>query len=203
MTRSVDYAERWQHTQGHESCRTVLRDAAHEMIRSNGLARFNMRALAKRVGLSPMAAYRYYDSKDVMIEDIRSDITLSFAVCLEEAAAHVKRPIDQFNAMCSAYVDFAISNSQDYLLMFGDKSSTLPVNNFQPIKTAWEVLLNVLKRINPNINEDDMQDQAHLIWSSLHGLVILHISGRLVIGRSISQILPKLNRMLVALTGAS
>lgn len=179
----------------------MLRDAAHDMIRLNGLGRFNMRALAKHVGLSPMAAYRYYDSKDIMIKDIRSDITLSFAVCLEEAAVQVNDPFDKFSAMCTAYVDFAVRNSQDYLLMFGEKASTITVDGATPqTAIAWEALLDILRRLNPDVDQAEIQDQAHLIWASLHGLVVLHISGRLTLGRSIAQILPRLKKMLITLT---
>lgn len=200
MTAISDYADRWRNACGHEASRIVLRDAAHDMIRRNGLEDFNMRALAKHIGLSPMAAYRYYDSKDILIEDIRSTVTLSFAACLRDAAAIAEDPVAQFEAMCSAYVGFALRNEQDYWLMFGSVASLAAPSDVSPDNAAsWSALLEVLCRINPSSSKDELQDQAHMVWSALHGLVMLHISHRLVLGRSIDQILPHLRNMLIGI----
>jgi AcrR family transcriptional regulator len=193
----ADYAERWRNACGHEASRMVLRDAAHDMIRTKGLEDFNMRALAKHIGLSPMAAYRYYGSKDLLIEDIRSSIKLSFAACLKDAAALAVNPVDQFEAMCCAYVDFALRNEQDYRLMFGSVASLAAANDVSPDDAlSWSALLQVLREIDQGLSNEALQDQAHVVWSALHGLVMLHISRRLVLGRSLDQVLSRLKNVL-------
>lgn len=198
----INYAQRWRDAIGHEASRTVLRDAAHEMIRTRGLEQFNMRALATRVGLSPMATYRYYGSKDILIEEIRKDVTQNFAICLKAAAATDIDPITQFRRMCSAYIDFAIRHEQDYVLMFGSVASRAAPNRVSPDSaTSWRVLIDTLRRINHGASDDEVQDQAHLIWATLHGIVMLQISRRLVLGRSIEQLSPGVEAYLLRALG--
>ncbi len=38
--------------------------------------------------------------------------------------------------------------------------------------------------------EGDPLERAHFLWAQVHGLVSLHLAGKLVMGRSLEQLFP-------------
>jgi AcrR family transcriptional regulator len=197
VTDCVDPARRWRSARGQDAAREILREAAHAMIRTGGLDGLNMRALARRVGLSAMAAYRYYPAKENLVEDVRVHIRRQFGLCLQQAAAASPHPADKVKGLCAAYLDYALRNEQDYRLMFGTVTST-PILADDPSggALAWQVLLDALHSLDRDGAEMAILDQAHLVWATLHGLVMLHLSGRLLLGRSVEQLEQPLVRFL-------
>jgi AcrR family transcriptional regulator len=199
MTEHYDFAERWREAQGFDASREVLRDAAHDIIHSKSLEDLSMRGLAARVGASAMAAYRYYPGKDALIEEIRLHISRRFAMALQEAAAQPSDPVGRFRKMCAVYVDFAVSNEQDYRLMFGNAvNSAQIVVGADQRAPAWHGLLQALEGLYYPDRPANMVDKAHLVWGSLHGIVMLHLCNRLNFGRSIQELAEPLFTFLVA-----
>jgi AcrR family transcriptional regulator len=188
LSDPVDFARRWREAQGYEATRKVLRDAAHEMIRVGGLDDLSMRALAARVGVSAMAAYRYYPGKDTLVEDIRTCVRRDFASFLQAAAADTSDPIGKFRSLCSAYLEYALRNEEDYRLMFGTVASSLATPPDVPGASAWQMLVHALESLPGAGSHENIIDQAHLIWATLHGLVMLHLSKRLNLGRSLDEL---------------
>jgi AcrR family transcriptional regulator len=197
LTEHCDFADRWREAQGFDASREVLRDAAYDIIHTRSVEELNMRRLAACVGASTMAAYRYYPGKDALIEEIRLHITRRFATALQEAGAQAPDPLGRFRRMCTAYLDFAISNEQDYRLMFGMATDTTPiVVGADHRAPAWEGLLRVLEGLCLPDRPADIADKAHFVWASLHGIVMLHLSKRLNFGQSIHDLARPLSAFL-------
>jgi AcrR family transcriptional regulator len=185
----VDFAQRWKLAHGPDATREVLCDAAHEMIRASGLDALNMRGLAARVGVSAMAPYKYYPAKDTLVEDVRCRVRCSFALCLKDAADAVSNPVDKLRRLCFAYLEYALGNEQDYRLIFATTGPTPSAPDAGALRApAWEVLLNILHSAPDRDPEADPLDQAHLVWATLHGLVMLQFSNRLAFGRSVEDL---------------
>jgi AcrR family transcriptional regulator len=202
LTDHGEFARRWREAQGYDATREVLRDAAHEMIRAGGLDDLSMRALAARVGASAMAAYRYYPGKDVLVEDIRERVRIDFATCLQDAADVTPDPVGQFRSLCSAYIDYALRNEEDYRLMFGAVAPpTAAIEDAPPKAQAFQVLVRVLTSLPGAGSAESTLDRAHLAWATVHGLVMLHLSRRLVLGRSVEQLRDPLVRFLLSALG--
>jgi AcrR family transcriptional regulator len=193
VTAHCDFVQRWRDAEGFDATRAVLRDAAYDIIHSKSLEELNMRGLAARVGASAMAAYRYFPGKDDLIEEIRLHISGRFATALQEAAASADDPVGQFRAMCTAYIEFAVRNEQDYRLMFGNAAIVAPITVGSDRRApAWEGLLQVLEGLYGTDRSVDIAEKAHFVWGSLHGMAMLHLSKRLNFGRSIEDLLEPL-----------
>ena len=188
MTEHRDFAQRWREAQGFDATREVLRDAAYDIIHTKGLDELNMRGLAARVGASAMAAYRYYPGKESLVEDIRSQVSARFAETLREAAARAEDPVERFRNMCVAYLEYAVGNEREYRLMFGAVASLAPAEDAGRKAPAWEALLQVLDELPRPDRAAGIVDHAHLVWGSLHGIAMLHLSRRLIFGRSIQDL---------------
>ncbi|HEY4943883.1 MAG TPA: TetR/AcrR family transcriptional regulator [Rhizomicrobium sp.] len=81
--------------------------AAKAIFDREGLAGLSVRAVAKAVGLTPMAIYRHYADKDALVDALMLD---GFAEWQRIAAAiRTKDPVLWLRRLLDAYLDFAIA----------------------------------------------------------------------------------------------
>jgi AcrR family transcriptional regulator len=98
-----------------------IKAAAAKQIAEEGPAALSLRAIARELGMTPPALYRYYDSRDDLVTALVIDAFNSFAD--ELVAARDGLPVDdhtgRFAAVCRAYVLWARKHPQPYALIFG------------------------------------------------------------------------------------
>ena len=101
--------------------RDEIRAAAWKQIGETGVAMLSLRGIARDMGLTAPALYRYYPDRDALIVALLIDSFSAFTAALEigrnDSASddHAGR----FRAMCKAYFEWAAQNPQRYTLMFG------------------------------------------------------------------------------------
>ncbi|SOB79106.1 transcriptional regulator, TetR family [Sphingomonas guangdongensis] len=196
MSDDGDFAARWRDAHGATATREVLCDAAHALIRREGLDALNMRALAATVGVSPMAPYKYFPAKESLVAEVRARVRSGFAAHLQQAAVCANEPADRLHRLCTAYVGFAVRNEQEYRLIFLTRGSAVESDD-RGTTPAWTVLLDALQQMGDHRSAVDALDEAHLIWATLHGLVMLHLSDRLGFGRSVEELGRSSSRFLL------
>jgi AcrR family transcriptional regulator len=104
-----------------ETTREELKAAALRQIAENGVPAFSLRAVAREMGLTAPALYRYFKDREALLGALIVDAFTSFGDSLEKALE--SRPAaDHFGrmmAICAAYRGWAIANPQRYGLLFG------------------------------------------------------------------------------------
>src|SRR2546430_10769013 len=101
--------------QDREAMRDKLCDAAAKLFLEHGPAAFSRRTLAAAVGCSPMAPYRYFETKEDLLAAIRTAAYERLSDALEATAEGDRRRARDIG---DAYVRFALDNPQAYKLMF-------------------------------------------------------------------------------------
>ena len=153
-----------------------------------------------------MAAYRYFSGKDTLVEEVRRHVRRTFAARLTAAADTTTDPVERFRALCVTYLEYARANEQDYRLMFGaDVPPPADVLEGGAREApAWQALLRVIGDLpTPDRALGDVE-RAHLVWATLHGIVMLHLSQRLVFGLSIANLVePSIDFLLRALMNSA
>jgi AcrR family transcriptional regulator len=98
-----------------------IRATAWQQIAEAGAAALSLRGIAREMGMTAPALYRYYKDRDSLITALLIDAFTAFTGALENgrdayaAADHAGR----FRAICKSYFDWAMQNPQRYALMFG------------------------------------------------------------------------------------
>jgi AcrR family transcriptional regulator len=105
-----------------EATRDEIKGVARQHMAREGSAAISLRAIARDMGLSAPALYRYYPSRDDLITALVVDAFVSLGDALERArVAHLAAPVfEQAVAVCMAYRDWALANALDYDLIFGN-----------------------------------------------------------------------------------
>ncbi len=149
-----------------------------------------MRAIAAAVGCSPMKTYRYFADRGAVLEALRADAFSDFADAQEAAASKAKSASARLESIREAYLRFALDRQDSYRLMFsletvkpaGEAFQRQAGRSFEPLRAT------VAAAFDEGLLEGDPETVAHLIWVELHGMVSLHLSGKLDNGRSLEQI---------------
>jgi AcrR family transcriptional regulator len=116
-----------------EQTREEVKELALAQLAEAGAAGLSLNAIAKRMGLTGPALYRYFASRDALLAELIGDGYDDLARALAEAAAAVDgTPEQRFRATAAALRGWAVGQPHRYLLLFGT-----PVPGFAaPDRTA-------------------------------------------------------------------
>ncbi|MGA0599463.1 TetR/AcrR family transcriptional regulator [Caulobacter sp. KR2-114] len=162
-----------------EAMRERLCQVAARLFVDQGEAAFSMRALAAEVGCSPMAAYRYFETKEDLLAAVRARAFRRLAEALESVAEGERRKARDIG---EAYVRFADENPAEYRLMF---DLTQPDEGRYPdlaeAAAAARIGMSryVREMVEAGVLEGDPELLGYVFWATIHGLIVLRLAGRL------------------------
>ena len=182
-----------------EDARAKIRSAAFDLFAEHGYRGVTVRALAERLGWSHAKPYRYYTSKQEIFEALEDELFDKFGHRLRLAASLASSPLQRIHAMGIAYVSFAIEEPNAHKLLFRVPLDGRSDRGARKTWTdAWSPILDAVTEATDRGDlEGDPVTVAHVFWVAVNGLVSLHLAGRLVLGRSLEQILePMLDQLI-------
>lgn len=174
-------------------------DAAFRLFASQGYAAVTMRAIALEVGCSPMTPYRYFANKEEIFALVRAEAFRRFADSQETAAGGYTDLTARLCAGGVSYVAFAIAEPDAYRLMFELDPGPAPDQPelLEQSARAWSVLrTSVGLAVDAGLLTGDADTLAHQFWASLHGLVSLHLSNKLMLGLEIGDLVGPIFRSI-------
>jgi AcrR family transcriptional regulator len=180
---------------------------AFEIIDAGGLQELSIAALAKAMGMSAPALYRYFPSRDALVEAlvVAAYASLGSAVDAAARAAHSREPAERVMAIAHAYRRWALAYPRRYSMLFSDRGpgETDPPAGIAAINVGMLALLAALQEISPaddSLTGGTLGQQlvrwgrktgadpsagpavlrlGVLLWSRVHGLVSLELCGAL------------------------
>ncbi len=184
--------------------RDDILDVAMSMFETQGgLEALSFRKLASEMKLSYSAPYRYFSSKDELINALRARAYRWIEREMLDAIANLAEPEKQLEALAEAYVRSGLKQPHRYALMFFNLNNEDSVLESLELKAAKRDSLDVCTRV---IAEGQRRGKfpvainpltaAHLFWAGAHGLVSLQVAGQFVMGREIRELVPAMIRTL-------
>jgi len=168
----------------HGDLRGELLLAAREMLEESNIAALSLRQVAKRVGVSHTAPYRHFPDKESLLAGIASVGMGELAAEMAEAVKlHPGDPAAQLGDAGQRYVQLALKHPQSTQLMF---SGILPCQDIYPeldelSDRAFDGLKLIIEEGQSGgvFKQGDLEVLALSAWSTIHGLSLLLISGKL------------------------
>jgi AcrR family transcriptional regulator len=86
-----------------------------------GAGSLSLRGIAREMGMTAPALYRYYKDRDALVTALLIDAFTAFSAALEAGrdAYDMDNHTGRFVGMCTAYFNWAAQNPQRYALLFG------------------------------------------------------------------------------------
>jgi AcrR family transcriptional regulator len=96
-----------------------IRRTARTLLIQRGPEAVTLRAIARQLGITAPALYRYYGSRDDLIEHLRLDVVSDLAAQLsEELSALADDGAVQLFAICRGFRRWALTHTQEFTLVF-------------------------------------------------------------------------------------
>ena len=166
-------------------------DAAMGLFADHGYRGVTLRSLAKALGVSAMTPYRYFENKDELFAMVRTEAFRRFADAQRDAIAGIEDPEHALRLLGKAYVSFALDQPDAYHIMF--ELLQAPFGTYRELDEeqarAFSYLRDAVERfMQARDHEGDPLQRAHLLWAQVHGLVSLHLAGKLVVGCTLNDL---------------
>jgi len=159
-------------------------DAARKLCFAEGVDGVSARKIAREVGCSATAIYLYYRNIDHVLHHLR----MEGHALLAEYFRRVDRAlpaIDRLRETGSAYYRFGIEHPKYYELMFLSRFKDAPPREFiqQEVFTLLLVRDVVKDAMDAGSIRTDVDPMtlANALWSQVHGVTSLAISGLLIL----------------------
>lgn len=104
-----------------EETKVEAKRIALEQLAEQGIAGISVNAIAKRMGVTGPALYRYFKGRDDLLNDLVRDAWHDLADTVEAAVAASEGadPPDRVRAFAAGFRSWAIAQPHRYLLLFG------------------------------------------------------------------------------------
>jgi AcrR family transcriptional regulator len=104
-----------------------IKAIARQQIAADGAANLSLSAIAREMGITPPALYRYFKNRDGLVAALMVEAYDSMADALERAVGE-QAPDDlagRFDALMHTYRQWALDHAEEYALMFGPSLDNL------------------------------------------------------------------------------
>lgn len=174
-----------------EGFRARVGETASVLYAKGGEGAITMREIARALGSSPMGLYRYFRDRDEIIAYLRTGAFNNFAQTLETAFAKGGDPFARAREVGRAYLDFALDNPGSYRLMF-DLSQPNEQGNSDLAKASSRATRTVTRHVDDlreaGIVTGDSREIGRALWAAAHGVIVLHLAGRLPKGTDVREL---------------
>lgn len=180
--------------------RERLCELATRIYVERGPENFNMRLLASELGVSAMTPYRYFKDKDEILSAIRARAFNRFADQLERALTAPGTLPEKSSAVGKAYIRFALEEQTCFRLIFDfaerKKGTQVPELAAAEARAKATMTSHVRMMVQDGYFDGDPELIGHVLWAGLHGVVVLHLSGKLYGDIDLFKLLDEVRRVL-------
>lgn len=174
-----------------DSMRSRLAVAARDLYLDEGESAVTFRRLAERMGLSHTLPYRYFDDKEALFAQARTECIAHFEAYIRARDPLRAGPLARIHAISSAYVGYVTEHPSHYRLIFSTDQP--PPDRYPHLLAARRRLFDhamgaVQCAIDEGLVKGDARLMTHAAWVTLHGLLALHVANQLVHGCNLQQL---------------
>lgn len=165
-----------------QDTKTRIIESARDIYLQEGLHGLSMRKVAKLAGVSTMAAYRHFESKDELVSHVVMQGFQLFQRYFYRALEG-DSPASRLQLSSSAYLQFALDNPEYYAVMFMPVAHVSRVSPGPQAQRLIDAAVQFLyDRIAECVRTGVMpgpvsKRQVIHLWSHAHGLISLYLSG--------------------------
>jgi AcrR family transcriptional regulator len=186
-----------------------IEDASFAIIDSDGVHALSIAALARSMAMSAPAVYRYFPSRDALVAHLITRCYQQLTAAMTEAAGGGRPPRARVGLLAAAYRDWALRYRWRYAMLFGTRPGDAPGDGPRrtPLDQSMALLIDLLAAVQggepagPGSGSGDqaldgqlrLWARAHerpgttpqaasaaiLIWTRVHGIVSLELTGAL------------------------
>lgn len=156
--------------------RSRIVEATTRLIAADGIDSLSMRSVAKRVGLTAGALYRYFPNKQQLLVHCWADALEGLARRFDQIDADTGDPVEAVRTMLTAYARFGMEENDRFNVLFMPAHGDAAVADAgEPIPRAFQFAFMQVERavvagrfpgVTPAV-------ALRILWGSVHGILAL------------------------------
>jgi AcrR family transcriptional regulator len=123
-----------------EQVRDEIKEHAWSQVATTGTSALSLNAIAKQMGISGPALYRYFRNRDELITELVLDAYRDLAATCRSAAKPADPPMVRLTAVASAMRRWALATPHRYLLIYGT-----PVPGYAAPPESTEIAVGIMR----------------------------------------------------------
>ena len=162
-------------TYHHGNLKEELISSACKICEADGHDHMSLRSIAKEANVSQTAPYRHFKTKESLLAEVSKRGFDELTERMNEALNKKNNALsleDQFLEMGLAYLEFGIEKRNIYDLMH---SPSIQKADFPELLEsaggAFDVLVKILMKLHPGIDENQLSQKCMKHWAMMHGLI--------------------------------
>lgn len=161
----------------HGNLRQALIDAGIKIINESGEDSLSLRKVAAECNVSHAAPYAHFNSKEELIDAIKSNVTDQFMEELEAAVSEVPTAEEAIIAMGRTYLTFFSRNPDYFVFLFGKQNITAHLqmnkdykNDYPPFVLLKRMYKRYLEEKGLEKSFEEQEIDLIKIWAMVHGM---------------------------------
>jgi len=156
--------------------REAIVQAAEEIIETQGPDALNMRDVAERIDYSASNLYEYFSSKDELLATVVKEALTRLMMHVRHISTNLSAR-ERLQSYGHAYLEFAHTHPELYLLIFGRKAAHTKF----PEETPYDLLQQIVEEgiaVGSFAPRPDfgLQEMTFGCWSLVHGIAMLRLT---------------------------
>ena len=161
----------------HGNLRQALIDAGIKIINESGEDSLSLRKVAAECNVSHAAPYAHFNSKEELIDAIKSNVTEQFMEELEAAVSEVPTAEEAIIAMGRTYLTFFSRNPDYFVFLFGKQNINAHLqmnkdykNDYPPFVLLKRMYKRYLEEKGIEKSFEEQEIDLIKIWAMVHGM---------------------------------
>ena len=161
--------------------RAMAIDAARAIVQTEGYGALSARNVARRIGYAAGTLYVVFENLDELALILKQEALDQLHARMQHAIEST--PAEQrLGAAMAAYVSYASEHSQRWRMVFEHRDGTgmrPPESITERLGRIVALVAQAVRTLAPQRSREELQNLAGAVWSGVHGICILTLTGRL------------------------
>lgn len=156
--------------------RQAILDAAERVFAEDGEAGLSIRRLADEIDYSPGAIYKYFQSKQELVDELKESFFARILEQVEDVPEDTGPFLDYSRRCIETYIRTALERPHHYAAAFSGESELIdghPIDDASNKRRAFKILQDMVARgVAKGAFRADLNigDASKSLWASAHGL---------------------------------
>lgn len=165
--------------------------AAAKVVETEGFQSLTARKVAGEIGYTVGTLYHVFRNFDDLVIHLNAQTIDEMAALIQRQTRKKRNPEVRIRAMAECYVQYATDHPDRWRLVFehqAPRGLPTPVQMKERRDVLFDMVAENLQALSPGQKTQDIDHTATALWSGIHGICILALTGKLYLGGAFSMV---------------
>ena len=173
-----------------DEIREMAINAAAKIVETDGFQSLTARKVAAKIGYTVGTLYHVFRNFDDLVIHLNAQTIDEMAALIQKKVGKKRNPEVRIRTMSDVYVNYATDHPDRWRLVFEHQAPRgLPTPELMKVRrdVMFEMVAENLRELSPNHIPQEIAHTATALWSGIHGICILALTGKLYLGGAFSM----------------